>query len=98
VPERAPPTRTSAPELEDAGPDHRQIERQPERVGEHLHNLEEDRVDPRLSVREWQYISGVPYARKIEKAHTDGVYEGVAALARARFGNIIHLPRAAMGG
>lgn len=43
--------------------------------------------DPSLSAKEWVYISGVPYARKIEKQQADGVYEAVAALARQRFGN-----------
>lgn len=43
--------------------------------------------DPSLSAKEWVYISGVPYARKIEKRQADGVYESVAALARQRFGN-----------
>jgi hypothetical protein len=43
--------------------------------------------DPSLSAKEWVYISGVPYARKIEKRQADGVYEAVAALARQRFGN-----------
>lgn len=43
--------------------------------------------DPSLSAKEWVYISGVPYARKIENRQADGVYESVAALARQRFGN-----------
>lgn len=43
--------------------------------------------DPSLTAKEWVYISGVPYARKIEKRQADGVYESVAALARQRFGN-----------
>lgn len=50
-----------------------------------------DAPDPSLNVSEWAYISGVPYARKIERgqghASADGVYEGVAALARRRYGN-----------
>lgn len=44
--------------------------------------------DPSLTAKEWAYISGVPYARKIEKRQADGVYESVATLARQRFGNI----------
>jgi hypothetical protein len=43
--------------------------------------------DPKLAAKEWAYISGVPYARKIEQRSADGVYEAVAALARQRFGN-----------
>lgn len=38
--------------------------------------------DPKLSAKEWMWISGVPYARKIEKRQADGVYEAVATLAR----------------
>lgn len=43
--------------------------------------------DPALAAREFVWISSVPYARKIEQRQADGVYEGVAALARQRFGN-----------
>jgi hypothetical protein len=43
--------------------------------------------DPSLSAKEWVYISGVPYARKIELRQADGVYEAVAALAPQRYGN-----------
>lgn len=43
--------------------------------------------DPSLNASEWVYISGVPYARKIEARQADGLYESVAALARQRFGN-----------
>lgn len=41
--------------------------------------------DPKLTAKEWIWISAVPYARKIEHRQADGVYEGVAALARQRF-------------
>lgn len=43
--------------------------------------------DPKLTAKEFVWISSVPYARKVEKRQADGVYEGVAALARQRFGN-----------
>lgn len=51
-----------------------------------------ERPDPARVAKEWVVISGVPYARKIERGSSDqapdGVYEGVAALARGRFGNL----------
>lgn len=50
-----------------------------------------DTPDPSVLAAQWTIASGVPYARKIEKGLSDqapdGVYEGVAALARTRFGN-----------
>ncbi len=43
-------------------------------------------------VREFVFLNTVPYARKIERGASsqapDGVYQGVAVLARRRFGNI----------
>lgn len=44
---------------------------------------------------EYVFISTVPYARKIERGLSpqapEGVYEGVAALARRRFGNVARI-------
>jgi hypothetical protein len=42
--------------------------------------------DERRQAKEWLFLPSVAYARKIETA--EGVFEGVAALARSRFGNI----------
>ena len=62
--------------------------------------VETDAQNPKPAER-YVFLSTLPYARKIEgirkggekkpgqsKQAPDGVYEGVAALARARFGNL----------
>jgi hypothetical protein len=55
------------------------------------------RVDPTNPppAQKYTFISTLPYARKIERGLSpqapEGVYEGVAALARARFGNIAYI-------
>ena len=51
-----------------------------------------ERYDPARTVEEWVFASDLPYARKIERGQSDwapdGVYEGAAALAARRYGNI----------
>lgn len=55
-------------------------------------------VDPGADVpvaREYVFLNVQPYARKIERGHSDqapnGVFEAVAALARGRFGNLANI-------
>jgi hypothetical protein len=47
------------------------------------------------AAKEFLFISPLPYARKIERGESDqapdGVYEGVAALAKNRFGNLVNI-------
>jgi len=54
---------------------------------------------------EYVFVNSVPYARKIERGHSDqapnGVFEAVAALAKKRFGNLASIKfsyRAIQGG
>lgn len=53
---------------------------------------EVERFDPLAQVGEWVFTTAVPYARRIEGGSSDqapdGVYEGVAAMAAPRYGNI----------
>ncbi len=51
--------------------------------------------EPIPSVREYVYLSTVPYARKIERGQSaqapEGVFEVIAAMASRRFGNIARI-------
>lgn len=60
----------------------------------HSHMIFADGVrveSPDIDAREWVIVSAVPYARKIERGESifapHGVYQAVAAVAKARFGN-----------
>jgi hypothetical protein len=50
---------------------------------------------PAPTAREYVFLSAVPYARKIERGHSDqapnGVFEVVAGLAKGRFGNTANI-------
>ncbi len=55
-------------------------------------------IDPGANVpaaREYVFLSTVPYARKLERGHSDqapnGVFEVVAALAKGRFSNLANI-------
>jgi hypothetical protein len=51
-----------------------------------------DAYDPKVRADEWVFLSTSPYARKIERGQSDqapdGVYQGVAAMAAKRYGNV----------
>jgi hypothetical protein len=57
-------------------------------------DVEMDPLNP-PAAEEYVVLNAQPYARKIERGLSpqapEGVYEGVAALARRRFGNIAHI-------
>ncbi|MCS0501619.1 hypothetical protein [Ancylobacter mangrovi] len=64
----------------------------------HLFFADGVQVDPGAalpSAEEYVFINVQPYARKIERGLSpqapEGVYEAVAAMARARFGNLAHI-------
>jgi hypothetical protein len=54
--------------------------------------VETDPQNPEMDAKTWIFTSNVPYARKIERgqgsAPKEGVYQGAAALANRKFGNI----------
>lgn len=56
---------------------------------------ETDPATPKLDANEWVFISTLPYSRKIErgqgKSPKEGVYQGAAALANQKFGNIARI-------
>lgn len=57
--------------------------------------VEVDQPDPSIVAKEWLFVSNLPYSRKIERgqgsAPDEGVYEGAAALAKGRFGNLVNI-------
>jgi hypothetical protein len=64
----------------------------------HLFFADGDLVDPGGAVpeaHEYAFVNEVPYARKIERGESamapDGVYQAVAAIAQARFGNLARI-------